>query len=324
MTKHKLKYCYQCKKKTTHKLYFFAKNPDFPSRKKIPLIQCKQCKLIISDLNKSVAINSKQYDVQYYGYPRQASFINKIFQEIFNFERKQQAIFGKKVRDLLDYGCGTASFLMSLPSQITRYGFETSKEAIQEIKRNRGSNVKILKKVCISTYKYDVITFWQSLEHIKNPVSLLARIPKLLRDDGYVFISVPNIHSLQARIFRSNWFHLDPKRHLTHFCPQTLINALKKTHLKLDSINTFSFEYGVFGWWQSIFNSLGLEFNMGYKVLKRKVRYSKNIKILVQETIYILAGFPVAVVSVFMALLEGTLGMGAVLQVKARPAKEID
>jgi len=69
---------------------------------------------------------------------------------------------------------------------------------------------------------FDVITMWQSLEHVHDPQLVLRQAYELLVAGGKLYVAVPNIASLPFRWFGPAWYGLDLPRHLTHFCPLTL------------------------------------------------------------------------------------------------------
>jgi SAM-dependent methyltransferase len=70
---------------------------------------------------------------------------------------------------------------------------------------------------------FEVVTFWHVLEHLPRSQKVLERVRRLLSPGGWVFISLPNLNSLQARLFRRYWYAFDDvPRHLYHFAPRPL------------------------------------------------------------------------------------------------------
>ena len=61
---------------------------------------------------------------------------------------------------------------------------------------------------------FDVIAMWHVIEHLRNPREVLAAAASALRPGGVVALAAPNPNSLQFRIFRSSWAHVDAPRHL--------------------------------------------------------------------------------------------------------------
>lgn len=105
---------------------------------------------------------------------------------------------------------------------------------------------------------FDLIYMHHVLEHLPDPVTTLRYCSSLLKTGGTLLVSVPNLASWQFRFTRGNWFHLDVPRHLTHFTPQSLTNALQRAGLQVTGIRYVSFDQDPFGWMVSILNRLGL------------------------------------------------------------------
>jgi SAM-dependent methyltransferase len=104
----------------------------------------------------------------------------------------------------------------------------------------------------LSPSSYDIVTLWHSLEHFHQPREVLGKIARLLKPGGRVVIAVPNINSLQARLFRSRWYHLDVPRHLFHFTPDTLTALLRDAGFTVSSVHFASGEHN----WGGILGSV--------------------------------------------------------------------
>jgi 2-polyprenyl-3-methyl-5-hydroxy-6-metoxy-1,4-benzoquinol methylase len=76
--------------------------------------------------------------------------------------------------------------------------------------------------------KFDVITLWHSLEHLREPWVVIQEAAKHLAPRGILLVSLPNIESYQYARFKSAWRHLDSPRHL-HFYPLESLAALCQT-----------------------------------------------------------------------------------------------
>jgi len=60
----------------------------------------------------------------------------------------------------------------------------------------------------------DVIAMWHALEHLPQPALTIERIAQHLRPGGVLALAVPNPQSLQFRLLRGRWAHVDAPRHL--------------------------------------------------------------------------------------------------------------
>ena len=81
------------------------------------------------------------------------------------------------------------------------------------------------------------------LEHLHDPREALSKAYQLLKRGGLLVVAVPNFDSLQARIFRQRWYHLDAPRHLYHFTPHTLKMLLHEVGFKVLETRWFSLEH---------------------------------------------------------------------------------
>ena len=61
-------------------------------------------------------------------------------------------------------------------------------------------------KVSLDKEKYDIITFWDVLEHVTDPLSALNRSNKLLKKGGIIAINYPDINSIWARLLGKYWW----------------------------------------------------------------------------------------------------------------------
>jgi len=249
---------------------FFLSGRDYLSSytRRFTLVKCAGCGLIRLDPQQEPEDGQALYQPDYY---REMKGISKILETLFLNERKRIVEkFKKPPGALLDLGCGTGGFLKVM----ARGGWKAQGiEKSDKIKKYSTEENKIycadLLDMKFDGGSFDVITLWQVLEHLSDPKKYLAEINRLLKEDGILVVSVPNIGSMQAKFGANKWFHLDVPRHIWHFTPETVSELLRRAGFRVKEIKHFSLEYNSFGWWQSIFNLLGCEINFIYKYLKR-------------------------------------------------------
>ena len=80
---------------------------------------------------------------------------------------------------------------------------------------------------------FDIITLWDVLEHIREPVQYLANLQSRLRPGGVVFVQIPSSDSLASRIMRGSCNMYDGIEHLTLFSQKSLDLAFKKAGYEL-------------------------------------------------------------------------------------------
>lgn len=192
---------------STNSVYLFTAT-NFHGRhrygkEKFNFYKCSQCRCIYPKININQNYYQKYYPPKYNFKP---SLIEKLWSSFNFFIRKKQL---PRQGTLLDVGCGQGQYLNSLPQTIKVTGIDLN------IGKNTASNII---KADFNKYKftdkYDIITFWHSLEHFQKPKDTINKAINLLNSGGKIIISLPNTNSLAYKLGKENWFHLDAPRHI--------------------------------------------------------------------------------------------------------------
>jgi SAM-dependent methyltransferase len=129
---------------------------------------------------------------------------------------------------LLDFGCGNGWFLKEMQKRGWKTtGYEVDSSYARELSRAIG--VPVLsgeEELRARAGAFDLVTLNFSFEHLDRPRDVLRLVADCLRPGGSIYLSVPNIESLEARLFSRRWFHLDPPRHISFFSKAMLSQAL--------------------------------------------------------------------------------------------------
>ena len=158
----------------------------------------------------------------------------------------------KKNPKVLDYGCGAGKLVENLIKRgVDATGFEPSEGARSIIQKK---NLPVYREIKQAEGSYDLIMFWQSLEHTEAPLEVLNSVRSNLAIDGKILIAVPNADSFEARIFKQNWFHYTYPLHRIHFTPEAVKIMLENAGFKIISIDFFNPEYTISGLVQSFLN----------------------------------------------------------------------
>ncbi len=154
-----------------------------------------------------------------------------------SFERGELAPHGR--RRLLDFGCGGGAYLKRMHDRGWEVlGLDRSEVAARRVRSELGLSVLAgtLPHPDLRPESFELITMWQSLEHVHRPLEVLREAYRLLRPGGRLIAAVPNIRSAPFRWFGAAWFALDLPRHLTHFSPVTLPEMLRRAGFAVEGV----------------------------------------------------------------------------------------
>ncbi len=110
-------------------------------------------------------------------------------------------------------------------------GVEPSKEAAEISMKKNGIKVydDMFENIDFKGKKFDVISIRHVLEHVDNPLITLELIKKHLKDDGILFLEVPDI----SRFDFYNIADAFDFQHIYNFSQNTMKNYLKKTGFEI-------------------------------------------------------------------------------------------
>jgi len=213
---------------------------------------------------------------------------------------------------LLDIGCGNGTFLHSARSRgFIAHGMDASARAVEIARRQYGFPVcqgEVGSRVWDGS-RFDFITMFHILEHLPDPGSALKYARELMRPGGVLILQVPNISSVQARLFSGRWYGLDVPRHLINFTPGALAFLLEEAGFEFRLETRFSLRDNP----ASIASSLAPWLDP----IHRKGTGADSTPVLsgVLEAAY----FGLFLLSVLPALLESACGRGGTLWACAIP-----
>jgi SAM-dependent methyltransferase len=147
--------------------------------------------------------------------------------------RTHARIVGRYQRSgrLLDVGCASGAFLSVMADRGWDVeGVEPSQQQAarsQSLLAGRGRIQHCNLQQAQFGSAFDVITLWDVLEHVAEPVEFLKRCASLLQGSGFLFLNVPDLDSLQARILNHRWPLLLPE-HLNYFNKGSLMRCAEK------------------------------------------------------------------------------------------------
>lgn len=142
---------------------------------------------------------------------------------------------------LLDIGCAQGFFLYSASKAgYMVKGVELSEDAAEYGKKEFGLDIEVkpFEELRFPEDHFDVVTLWQTLEHVAHPLVILREVHRILKPGGLVAVSTPNIDGVPARILGKKWW--DIKRlHVNQFSTSTLADVMRNSGFR----DTFAASY---------------------------------------------------------------------------------
>jgi len=157
------------------------------------------------------------------------------------FNKLEKHLFSKNTRpSFLDIGCATGALLVHLSRRgwnVT--GVEISPASVYARERCKLNVYDIpLEEINFPENYFDVVHASHLIEHLNNPDVFLSESQRILKPNGSLFITTPNIGGFQARLFGGRW-RSAIFDHLYLFSKRTLRKMLKAHGLIIESCRTW-------------------------------------------------------------------------------------
>lgn len=210
---------------------------------KFRIVCCKECRLIyLNPRPTSEYIENFYLKEGYWGRDLGRSDLQSNWKEErqWRYGPLYREIFKRKNKgSIIDIGAGTGMFLTRFKERGWKVqGTEVSEDVAKFGKENFGIRSKVgdFLKLKFDAKQFDVVTLNTVLEHVYKPKETLKKVYRILKSDGLLVVTVPNIDSFGSKIFRSEWYALDPPRHLYHFSTGTLKKMIEQADFEIQDI----------------------------------------------------------------------------------------
>ncbi len=310
-----------CHPGTKAQRLFGASDPITGSR--FEVVECAECGLARTAPQLSPDELDQYYPSSYYGASRRYRLYLDRSLSLFNRARihRIEQMTGGPGR-VLDVGCGPGWLL----HQMRRRGWEThgierSAAAAEHAQNALNLDVRArnLDELVDEGVSYDAVVLWHVVEHVHGPARTLHDVARLLRTGGVLMIAVPDLRSLEARIGKADWFHLDVPRHLFHFTSATLTHLLSDAGLETREVVHLAPEYDVFSFVQTLQNIMGFPFNLLYSIVKQQeARLVRPRQSSLLSVVAVISAVPLTLIGLLWAPVAAALGCSATITIYAQ------
>ena len=137
----------------------------------------------------------------------------------------QRMSSGQEIIRTLELGCGEGQFLETVQDnpRFHATGLDLCEKSIEKaLQKVLDAHHSDLESKNYPDNTFDFVFAIHLLEHMHNPERLVLEMQRILKPGGYLFVALPCISHLNARLAGRRWRHLTPPEHLWYFSPRTL------------------------------------------------------------------------------------------------------
>jgi len=133
-------------------------------------------------------------------------------------------------REVLDFGCGNGGFMLRAKEIVSSIeGIEVERRLEEHFQKY---GLRVYKHIDEIDKKYDIITAFHVIEHMKNPIELIKKLVERLKNNGMIIIEVPNADDALLTLYKCKAFTYW-SCHLFLFNNNTIKLLVEKAGLKL-------------------------------------------------------------------------------------------
>ena len=198
------------------------------------IVRCRACGLVYVDADMQSADLVERYGAEYYGGTVFHDYLGEREERLAG-ARQQCGLLARLQPSgrLLDVGCATGFFLEAASRTWDVTGVELSEFAADYARREFGHHVITgdISEAGLPDAAFDVITLWNTIEHVSNPLSVMENIARVAAPGALIVLTTGNVAGFQARRDLANWNLMTPPEHLYFFDPKTISLLLERTGL---------------------------------------------------------------------------------------------
>ena len=207
------------------------------------MVRCGTCGLVFVGQEPNLIDFNALYDEAYYSGGSDAVFADYVGQQAARraHARRKLALLRTlppriaRQGRLLDVGCAAGFFLAEAQAHYDVQGVELSawSSAFARDRLKLPVHTGTLQSAALPAVHFDVITLWDVIEHVPDPVPLLTEAARVLKPNGRLVLTTGDWGSAYARARGANWHLMTPPWHLSMFSRATLARAAAAAGLRV-------------------------------------------------------------------------------------------
>lgn len=187
----------------------------------LPRYRCTQCGFVECDTSDVTA---------YYRNLEDSEYIESGSQRAFQFSKllENTKHFLPDNAQMLDIGAGSGIFIkQAIKRGYSCIGLEPSSYLADCAVRDGLPVINGTFPDDCPNEKFDAVFLTDVIEHIADPLSMLSKISNVLKENGIVVVTTPDVSSMAAKILGSQWWHYRIA-HIGYYNKKTLAEIMKR------------------------------------------------------------------------------------------------
>lgn len=199
----------------------------------LTLHKCADCSFIFADENEIGRLTEHYEQMVDSGYAAGAKYRAAQMRPLLQLGTAALP----RARTLLDIGAGSGLLVAEAAGiGLDAVGVEPSKYLVDSARRTNG--VQLLQGTfphpALSGREFDLVYLVDIIEHVTDPVALLACSARALAPGGVMVVITPDVSSLAARLLGRRWWHFR-LAHVGYFNAQSMNEAARRAGLAIRS-----------------------------------------------------------------------------------------
>ena len=197
------------------------------------MAKCNKCSLIFLDFEPDRKFFTDYYSNEFFNdpgtkhaysdYEKEAKSLKESFEIRSNIISRYRS-----GGILLDLGCATGAFLETASKYWQACGVDISEYAVFQAKQKKLD--VFCGEIQDSPYikqKFDIITLWDTIEHVTDPKLTIQHINKILKPGGIIAMTTGDVGSVISRLCERFWHLYNIPQHLSFFDKFTITKLLE-------------------------------------------------------------------------------------------------
>lgn len=212
----------------------------------MPYERCPDCGFTFTNPQAPDSVRAEFYDSPFYTNYRLLEDLGRLEDPYFSISmytdsrRLGQAVADARPASVLDFGCGTGSFLAMLRDEfgLTAVdGLEISAEGRQLAERAYGLKIAAT-PAALPRRDYDFALLLEVIEHVPDPHAIIAELVELVGTGGRILITTPAVDNVLARHLPGQCAHYTAPSHISLFTKDAMRRLLEAHSLRVVDIET--------------------------------------------------------------------------------------